>query len=108
MKGITLLMLSALSSVAYAGCASDYCQNVYVEEIEVQKNGNLIFSTSGVESRMYCDPINGDGILVQKNGNEAYNEMYSLLVSSQKSETPITARIDGDEYDCILERITSK
>lgn len=108
MKRITFLALSIFSVVTFSECGSDYCQDVYVEELEVKKNGDLVFSTSGIESKMYCDPIEGSGILVQKSGNEAYSEMYSLLISSQKSETPITARIDGDEYDCILERVISK
>lgn len=112
MKRIALLSISIFSALTFAECGSDYCQNVFIDQVELKKNGDLVFSTTGTESRLYCDPIrltgSGDGILVPKNGNEAYSEMYSLLVSSQKSETPVTVRIISDEYDCIIDRIVSK
>ena len=86
MKGIFLIVFSLASSITFANCASDYCQDVLVEEIELKKNGDLVFTTSGTESNMYCDAIGGTGILLQKSGNIAYSEMYALLVSSQESQ----------------------
>ena len=107
-KLFVLCAVMSLSSSLFADCGSDKCSDVLVEDIKMSASGDLIFTTSGDESRLPCDLVEGNAIRVVKTV-PAFQEFYAMLISAQKSESMVNVRIDefSESYQCELLELTA-
>ena len=86
----TLLLFSNLSS---ANCFDNQCRDVTVSTLYLTTSGGgkAIIGTSGDESKLACD-AGPKGYLTIDSNDDNYDAIYSLLLSSHVTQTPLQIR----------------
>ena len=91
------------SASAYAACSVDTCKDVKIEKLYVLREPAVYITTTGDESRLNCQLI--DGRFIKLRSDHRNNEkIYSMLLSAKLADQDIRIRVfKSHDVECNID-----
>ena len=108
---LSAVALGLMGSSAYAGCTATGCTGK-ITKLYMTAAGTMYVGTDGDEKALNCAGGAGNGgvsnvYMSLKEGNVGKNAMYSLLLTSKTTGTPVKLRIQENTADCTIYYVTT-
>ena len=97
---MSIIAMSAMAASANAGsCVASGCYAVNIKELLVTNTGSIFIQTDGAESALDCTSP-GNVYMVLDASNPGQKAMYSLLLTKQTTNKPVSIRIVNGSGNC--------
>ena len=96
---MSTLVLGAMTSSLYGGCAGSACTDVKITEVYATFGGTIYIATDGDERALNC--VSPGNVYVSVGANDAgKNALYSMMLTAKTTQAKVKIRIQDSSKGC--------